>query len=675
MITIKPGTKYAAAIVGMALILTGATTVPFSRNQKAMFADPKVVAFVRPGLVVTIAAARVAQDGTISVDFTLTDPKGVPLDRTGITTPGAVSVNFIAAYIPKGQTQYVDYVTRTATGAVSGTVTQAAAESNGVFTAMGDGYRYTFATKAPSGFDQATTHTIGIYASRDLAEFDLGTNYASVTSNFVPNGSPVTVVHDVIRTQSCNRCHDQLSFHGGSRRGIEMCVLCHTPQTSDPDTGNTVDLPVMVHKIHMGSQLPSVQAGKPYQIIGFNGGVNDYSTVVHPADPRRCEVCHEQGSGATQAGNYLTKSTRVACGACHDNVNFASGANHAGGPQISDNQCALCHIPQGELDFDASIKGAHVVPEDSTSLTGIVFEIQKIENGFAGQKPKVTFTVKDKSGAPIPLSKLDNLSFVMAGPTTDYGYTSFGSDVTTLGYVSESATTSSQCASNGVCTYNFVHAVPTGAHGSFAIGMEGRHTETLLPGTVTEMEVRSGGVNKVSYFSVDGSPVQPRRTVAQTASCNQCHFFLNFHGDNRNQVEMCVLCHNPSLVTTPDDPKQLAAGVSYNLMVHRIHSSYKSYADVRYPAFSPQGGPGDTRNCDKCHINDSQFNPAGVNDVRDPQGYLNPAKPISSSCMGCHVSASASSHMLSMTTSIGESCGVCHSTGSAFAADKAHAQY
>src|SRR4051794_5604020 len=187
----------------MALILTGATITPFSRNQKAMYAEPKLVAFVRPGLVITISSAQVAQDGTISVDFGLTDPKGAPLDRTGVTTPGAVSLSFIAAHIPKGQTQYVDYVTRTATGAASGTVTQAASESNGAFAVMGDGYRYTFATKAPSGFDQTSTHTIGIYASRDLTEFDLGTNYASVTSNFVPNGSPVTVVHDVIRTQSC----------------------------------------------------------------------------------------------------------------------------------------------------------------------------------------------------------------------------------------------------------------------------------------------------------------------------------------------------------------------------------------------------------------------------------------------------------------------------------------
>ena len=67
----------------------------------------------------------------------------------------------------------------------------------------------------------------------------------------------------------------------------------------------------MAHKIHMGSQLPSVKAGKPYQIIGFQGSVNDWSTVVHPSDPRRCEVCHQQNTGATQATAYLTQARRA----------------------------------------------------------------------------------------------------------------------------------------------------------------------------------------------------------------------------------------------------------------------------------------------------------------------------------------------------------------------------
>jgi hypothetical protein len=41
------------------------------------------------------------------------------------------------------------------------------------------------------------------------------------------------------------------------------------------------------------------------------------------------------------------------------------------------------------------------------------------------------------------------------------------------------------------------------------------------------MDVQYGGANKVAYFSVDGSPVQSRRTVVEVANCNQCHFDLN----------------------------------------------------------------------------------------------------------------------------------------------------
>src|SRR3954454_17579496 len=150
----KPGLKSAAAFCGLilTLIMSGAVTPPLNRTQKAFYADPRVVAFVRPGLLIKITSAAVAQDGTISVLFSLTDPQGLPLDRTGVQTPGTISVTFIAAYIPAGQTQYVDYVTRTQTGAVSGPVAEAARGNHGVFTVVGDAYRYTFTTKAPVGF-------------------------------------------------------------------------------------------------------------------------------------------------------------------------------------------------------------------------------------------------------------------------------------------------------------------------------------------------------------------------------------------------------------------------------------------------------------------------------------------------------------------------------------------
>jgi hypothetical protein len=76
-----------------------------------------------------------------------------------------------------------------------------------------------------------------------------------------------------------------------------------------------------------------------------------------------------------------------------------------------------------------------------------------------------------------------------------------------------------------------------------------------------------------------------------------------------------------------------------------------------------------------CHVNESHTMPAGIRDVLDPQGFINPVKPITSSCIGCHVTAEASAHAAANTNSIGESCTVCHGPDRTFAIDKVHAQY
>ncbi|HTQ58323.1 MAG TPA: OmcA/MtrC family decaheme c-type cytochrome [Bryobacteraceae bacterium] len=707
-------------LVAGSVALTGSNKPPYTFRDKAFWADKALVDFVRPGLNITINSAQISSSGAISVTYTLTDPMGLPLDEAGVTTPGTVSPTFIAAYIPTGQEQYVALTTATATGAALGTITRPTFDEESPTTPtptqVAGQYTYTFKATAPAGFDQTTTYTVAVVASRDLTQFNLGTNYAGTTFNFVPNGAKVTVTRDVIRTQSCNRCHDQLAFHGGHAFGMEMCVMCHQPQNADPVTGNSLDLKVMAHKIHMGSQLPSVIAGTPYQITGYRNSVNDFSTVTDPATPQRCEVCHDQTTGAAQAKVFMTEPTRAACGACHDDVNFATGANHAGGFQTDDNQCANCHIPQGETPFDASILGAHVVatdtatlypPNPDTLIAGINVAIKGVTNTSAGQAPTVTFTVQDDKGNNIALSSVSSISFTLAGPTTDFGYTSFGSDTaSTPGYVTESATKAS-CESDGTCTYTFTHVIPAAATGTYSIGAEARRTETVLAGTNAQQSVTEGAANPVVNFSVDGSTVVARRTVVALGNCNQCHVALSLHGGLRNQTQYCVFCHNPSntdastraMATVASDKSAPPQGINFALLVHRIHDgvnvvpaggkpyivvghngSHNDFSDVLFPAMSPTGSATYLQDCQICHtqvnnVHTEENLPIGLNPVVDPQGWYTPAQATASACSGCHVSKPEAAHFLANTDStLGESCSVCHASGAQFDVDAVHAQ-
>src|SRR4051812_4148700 len=86
--------RVALAVFAAAGVIAAAADKPLFRSkEKAAFADPRTVNFVRPGLNITINSAEVATDGKISVSFALTDPRGLPLDREGITTPGTVALS------------------------------------------------------------------------------------------------------------------------------------------------------------------------------------------------------------------------------------------------------------------------------------------------------------------------------------------------------------------------------------------------------------------------------------------------------------------------------------------------------------------------------------------------------------------------------------------------------
>jgi len=699
-------------IAGSVAFLSAERKTIFPRNDKANVASPQLVAWVQPGLLYKVVSATIAVDGTVSVDFKTTDPNGAALDATGVVTPGTISTSFLLASIPRGQAQFVSYITRTATAATGGnTATQASGESSTTGTlstvAMGE-YLYTFKTKVPGNDDRTTDHRVGLYGSRNLTQFGLGTNYASVTFDWVPNGTASTLPRDVVRTSDCNSCHDLLAFHGGSRQGVDLCIMCHTPQTSDPNTGNTLDMKVFIHKIHMGASLPSVVAGGKYQIDNYQNAPVDFSTVVYPSnpgDPRNCAgSCHNPKNGAAQTTLWLTQPSQAACGSCHDNVNFATGANHGGVIQTDDTQCTSCHIPSSGSEFDLSITGAHANPTESISAPGINLAISTVANGVAGKAPTVSFTIKDNAGNGISMATMtggeNRLALVLAGTTSDYGTANLGTPATP-GYVSENPVPTAQCDSSGNCTYTFTTVIPANATGTYAIGIEGRRGLTLPNAPASEQSTEYGATNKVVYFSVDGSPVVPRRTVVAIANCDKCHTKLSLHGENRNQIEMCVLCHNSNATDAPTRPSATVAadkalpnqGINFAMMVHKIHTgqtlgsaglsyiivgfggSHNDFSHVLYPAMTPTGGVADTAKCYMCHVNSSEgVFPIGKNAVADPQGLLNPSPATTSACTACHFDTASLAHALSNSDpKLGEACDVCHATGATYDVDVVHA--
>ncbi|HEX6896609.1 MAG TPA: OmcA/MtrC family decaheme c-type cytochrome [Bryobacteraceae bacterium] len=651
------------------LIMASAQNRPAKQNKDY---NPRAVSggfnSFTTGAVLKITSASIAKDGTITARFSIKDSNGNGLDVTGAQTPGVESIRFVAAYIPTGQTQYVAYTTTTLKSSTNSNPpqVQAGTDTGGKFNlvdAASGTYDYVFGTKAPANFDATATHTIGGQIERNLAAYGYESVFSSDDAfSFVPNGSPVTNVRDVVNSASCNNCHNPLSAHGGARKTMTYCVLCHTPQSTNPDSLNTVDMKVFIHKLHMGSSLPTVEAGGDYYIF-HRGAKVDYSTVAFPQDIRNCTTCH--ASGPAQSNNWKTQPSQAVCGSCHDDVNFATGLNHLNLPQPNDNQCKNCHPSEQTLPFDTSIPGAHLVPNNSPDLAGIVMKVLKVENATPGSNPTVTFEVKDKAGNPLDISKLTRMRVLLSGPNTDYQTGPGGIQVT------EDA--SKAPGSNGVYTYTMTNKVPAAATGSYTISLEARNSVNLTKGTLA-IPATDAAKPVEYYMPVDKSPMVARRQVVSDAKCGACHQNLVFiHGGTRNATQECVLCHNPTL--TDGTSKQ---SISFATQIHSIHRGEElanpyvlgttNYQEVRFP--------GDLRDCATCHLSGTyQVDNVGAQaPVANPGGFIASTGPIAAACQGCHDDKATAAHALSNTTAIGEACLACHGNNAEFAVDKVHAR-
>lgn len=634
-----------------------------------------------PGLEATITGVEFGADGRPRVTLTLADGNGQPLEVDALEGYG-FTIAQIAVAEETGISRYQSLLVRESEGApftVGGeqqepalaSATQAFADSDGEWQAQGDGqFVYTFANDLSADVDPDLTTTVGLYAYKD------GRNaVANELFTFVPAGGEPSITREVVSTEACNACHDTLALHGGTRQEVGLCITCHTDQTIDPETGNTVNFRVLIHKLHNGANLPSVQAGEPYRIVGFRQSVHDYSFAQWPQDVRNCETCH---TGGADSENFKTQAQTAACTSCHDDVNPITGENHGGGAR-DETACAFCHEAEGD-EFDASVAGAHVIPRHSQQVTGVNLEI--VDAGIApGQPISVTFRVTNNAGETIAPADMDYLAVTLARPASDYVMrtteTVFRAPSDTPPPVAEVA--------DGAFRYQTEFTVPEeDADVSYALGLEGYVMEDI---DGVEEPVRIAGFNPVTYFRPGEGAAAPRRQVIDQELCNTCHQDLALHGTIRQNTEYCVLCHNPLATDEAQRPEEAEGpptSINFRWLIHRLHRGAEASDPLQVYGFgnslhdySHVEFPGNLSNCENCHVPGSYGLP--LPDGTQPTvitqdgAVVSSVPPARSVCTACHDSPAVGGHAELQTTTGGiETCQVCHGNGREFDVFAAH---
>jgi len=633
--------------------------------------DPVYPVLTGPGVQITLSNMAVSDEGVATVEIALADDAGRPLDREGLLTAGAISPGIILSYLGVNEdgesTQYTAYTTREKKTEGFDPAIQSSTDQGGTYEAISLGkYKYTFGTKIDINEERShLTHTLGVYASRSFAE---KTYVDNEMYSWVPDGSEVEVIQDVVTDEACTSCHTRMEFHGGSRRGVQMCNLCHVEENSiNPESGNTIDFQVMIHKLHMGANLPSVAAGDPYFFIGYMGAEYNFSEVEYPGDMRDCAQCH-QGS---QGDRWITRPAQKPCASCHDRTYFGEGdppegwEAHSGGPR-DDSECIVCHAG----DSLEPIEGSHYTTYNNPASPVVEAEILGVTNGVAGQSPNVEFAIYvDDAAHDILTEPFSRVRLKLWGPSTD-ATTSLQETILD----SSNSVLAPECGDPIVrpclerSTDGFVYyaamVIPAEAEGTYSVGMDGRYN---LDGVNYPFQ------NPIVDIAITGA-VTPRRQIVSLERCNGCHQHLAPHGGSYNQIEYCQNCHNtgffmdPPDEINPGDEVELSS-LNFKDLIHGLHSS------VAYPAY--------VNDCAKCHEDGTTALPvvetalpstsmivscpssqADCNGVgggpNTPVETVVSVPPESAACTSCHNTTATKVHAETNSSPSGEACATCH---------------
>lgn len=676
----------------------GSSTVPVESAEKINVAIESMT--VPPG------------GGAPTVVMRLTDDLGFGLGGLPTNTVG-----FTLAQLSPGQnggsSEWQSYPTR-------GPQASTESATAGSFADNGDGtYTYTFAqdlTAYAGGptYDETKIHRLGVEIRTDryLPE-NIPANNAPY--DFLPNGGAINPDNHrlIVNNDACNACHDNLELHGEARFDVEYCVTCHNPYSIDPDTaaepwGGSVDMKVMIHKIHYGENLAN-----GYRVVGYGGTEHDYSDIVFTQDVRNCTTCHQESNTAVpQASNWRTVQNRASCGTCHDDIDWAAGDHPGGAPFLDDTLCAGCHNEtSGATALHVPV--VHQLPEVEAAKA-FAYEVVRVTNTAPGQIPTATirvsnpldgttYDINDPAG-PFQIGS-SRLNLDISWTTVALGNIDPNDDLARaadsgapfapiqIGFQSGAVSDG-----NGNFTKAASAPIPTGITGSGLAVLEGR-AAVDIDGSLDNLPVSSDTL----AFAITDAVAQDRRKVVDIDKCNDCHKNLALHGDNRSgNTEVCSTCHNPNATDVQqrgvagtacfDQLGDVEVTIDMKRMVHQIHAGNTAVCGYRNSAHDYTGVvyPGRLNNCEGCHIKvddigtyypvDPAIVPATTVDTGADRSILSDdiaISPNSSVCSSCHTSDLARNHMVqnggdftagkdengALVSSGNETCQLCHGPG------------
>lgn len=171
--------------------------------------------------------------------------------------------------------------------------------------------------------------------------------------------------------ESCNECHQDLSYHEGTWHGLDTCLECHgtagaedrprsVAENAPPTPGVTTSFRTLLHRLHRGRSLAHAA---DFLVVGEgaarwpdNFTTREYSGIGFPAQPGatlQCTKCHGGANAAwkepaprAHPGGQETSTQvwRAVCVACHDSDAAVAHADANTAPSGAES-CSICHGP------------------------------------------------------------------------------------------------------------------------------------------------------------------------------------------------------------------------------------------------------------------------------------------------------------------------------------------